>query len=399
MNPTWTLLEGDVRKMLRKIPDASVQCVVTSPPYYSLRDYSTEGQIGLESNWKEHLRTLVRVFRQVRRVMRPDATFWLNYGDAYCTKPNGSLGASGLNEGKHSATEYKRAAGRRSKSSATQRGFKHKDLMLLPSRLAIALQEDGWWVRSETVWSKANPMPESCTDRPTCAHEKVFLLTRGPHYTYDQEATREPLQTPEKRTERVVYAGKSVATSTFLPPNPRGRNLWNVWHIPTEPCPEAHFATFPQKLVEPCINAGAPEHGCCSTCGAPWRRIVEASGGILGQSWNDHKDDLRRGNRYHGSGGLKEGGSEPYRRSTLGWEPGCDCPEADPIPCTVLDPFAGSGTTGVVAMRMGRSFIGIELNPDYCRFARERIAASERSMPLREFRAGQLGLFHDGEAS
>jgi DNA modification methylase len=230
-----------------------------------------DGAIGLEPTLAEHIFGLVDVFREVRRVLRPDGTCWLNYGDSY------NAGTTALRKpthtGKHGYWKNPRINQRINLAS-----LKPKDLCMIPSRLAIALQEDGWWVRSEIIWHKLNPMPESVTDRPTSSHEKVFLLTKSARYFYDAEAVKEE-----------VTGGAHM------------RNLRNVWTVATEPFSEAHFATFPTALVEPCIKAGCPLGG------------------------------------------------------------------------TVLDPFAGAGTVGLVADRLERTAILIELNPEYARMTQERI--------------------------
>lgn len=322
---------GDCLQILKEMPSDSVHCCVTSPPYWGLRDYGVDGQIGQEASLQEYLAILVDVFREVRRVLRPDGTCWVNLGDSYS----------------------------------------NKQLLMMPSRIALALQADGWWLRSEIIWAKPNPMPESITDRPTCAHEKVFLLAKSARYAYDADAVREPLETAEKRTTRIVYDGKSEKTSTFIPPNPNGRNKRNVWTLPSQPFPEAHFATYPEKLVEPCIRAGSSEKGCCPACGSPWKRVVEVDRKpdtyyVTGKSAAKRGMGLNTALSGYGPGG-------PPSRQTTGWRPTCSCPPADPRPCTVLDPFCGSGTTGLVALREGRRFVGIELNPEYSLIAHRRI--------------------------
>ena len=357
------ILGGDVFERLAQLPDESVHCVVTSPPYWSLRAYGGgEKMIGLEETFEEHMDVLVRVFREVRRVLRSDGTCWLNYGDAYANAaPRGHFGDQGdLSVGAH---------GERVPKRSWPSGLKSKDLVMMPARVALALQSDGWWLRSEIVWSKPNPMPESVTDRPTSAHEKVFLLTKSAKYFYDAEAVRKPVQVLETRGFRPgVYGG--------VPPgNPRktdkqrghsrrhagfngrwdemskaeqeamGANLRNVWTISTFGYPEAHFATFPPALVEPCIKAGTSEEGCCAACGSPFEH--ETAG------FN------RRLEAVH---------------SSLGWQPNCVCDAGDPVPAVVLDPFAGAGTVGLVAARLvGRNAILIELNLEYAEMARRRI--------------------------
>lgn len=304
-----TLHRGDCLEVLRSLPDACTQTVVTSPPYWGLRDYGVNGQIGLEPTLGEHMAVLVRIFREVRRVLRPDGTVWINYGDAYASAPNGRSAADTKAAGNDDRTF-------RDKPISTVGGvLKPKDRMLLPARLAIALQEDGWWLRDEIVWHKPNPMPSSVRDRTTPAHEMIYMLSKRERYYYDQDAIREPLSGASvergkygfKKGEHDVHNhyGEGYRHSDGLPVvfNSAGRNKRSVWTVTPEPFAEAHFATFPQALIEPCIIAGSPPQG------------------------------------------------------------------------VVLDIFAGSGTTGLVAARLGRRAVLIELNPAYCDMIGDRFMA------------------------
>ena len=274
--------------------------------------------------------------------------------------------------------------------------MKPKDLMMMPARVALALQADGWWLRSEIVWHKLNPMPESVRDRPTSAHEKIYLLTKSARYFYDADAVRtkapkrdnndrQPASWPgskqyngqfgkarvdKQRGHDRRHAGFNDRWDAMSRDEQQtsGANLRNVWTIATHPFPDAHFATFPPALVEPCIQADTSEKGCCEQCGKPWVRLTEpAQGGSMGQSWHDHSDDNMRGQR-----GTHCDGRAYRRGRTRGWSPPCDC-VVDTVPCTVLDPFGGAGTVGLVADRLGRDAILIDLNPDYADMARERI--------------------------
>lgn len=312
----WQIIEGDALAVLAALPDGVVQTCVTSPPYFGLRDYGVDGQIGLEATPAEYVERLAAVFREVRRVLRDDGTFWLNLGDAYA----GSWGAQSRPQGVTgdmatrsvcSARQIDVAPRKGSRTGTVGKdwGCKPKDLFGMPWHVALALRADGWYLRSDIIWAKPNPMPESITDRPTKAHEYLFLLAKRSTYHYDAAAISEPS----------LYAGKLVKTngpegyeSDALDLRTRDgfkrgvvvkdtRNRRSVWTVPSEPYDGAHFAVMPTALVEPCIRAGAPQ------------------------------------------GSL------------------------------VLDPFAGSGTVGVVALREGCRFIGIELNPEYGALARERI--------------------------
>jgi hypothetical protein len=255
--------------------------------------------------------------------------------------------------------------------------------MAMPERLALALCEDGWYLRSRIIWHKANAMPESVSDRPTSAHEHVFLLTRSARYFYDADAVREEgegygrsarfrgdkysnMASFDNSAELGVTRGGGA--NSF---DGSGRNLRNVWDIPTEPYRGAHFATYPTALVERCIKAGTSARGCCAQCGAPWVRQTEAKGGILGKAWGIHADDLTQGNASAGLA-INRRTETPYQRTTTGWSPSCTH-NADVVPATVLDPFLGSGTTALVASRLQRDCIGIDLNTSYAAMAVDRI--------------------------
>jgi DNA modification methylase len=380
---SWEIRQGDALERLREMPDESVQTVCTSPPFWGLRDYGTEGQLGLEPTPEQYVANLVAVFREVRRVLRSDGTVWLNLGDSYCNAGS-SRNGEGLDgsrrggaSGPDGASGYKQ---RDPRYSLRASGIKHKDLVGIPWRVAFALQADGWWLRSDIIWSKPNPMPESVTDRPTRAHEYIFMLTRSARYFWDADAIREePLLTgggevvgPDKAA-RLGQTTNGLGRSTLRSKGITGRNRRSVWEIATAPYKDAHFAVFPPKLVEPCILAGSPPK-CCGECGAPWERVTEterpepavlrpkdprvhlghSSKSTINQSnWHDDRNPKRE-------------------TRTLGWRSTC-AHDDDSGHSVVLDPFCGSGTTGVVALRHDRSFIGIELSPAYCELARNRI--------------------------
>jgi DNA modification methylase len=356
----WRILEGDCMDRLRELEPGSIQTVVTSPPYWGIRDLiGTPGQLGLESTPEEYVSKMVEVFREVRRVLRDDGTVWLNMGDSYNAAPR--VTPSRWNAGTKAGTPGTVPdAWNGDNRTASVPGLKPKDLVGIPWRLAFALQADGWYLRSDIIWSKPNPMPESVTDRPTKAHEYVFLLTKSARYFYDNDAVREPHAAPERNGHRNTgwdYGDYNAGNSEHvLAYNTAGRNLRSVWNIPTEPFPEAHFATFPKALVE-------------------WTKlkvILELDDRFDAQIYGtvevevtDHTPPKAWQVRTYGKAWNAE-------RRLLGWMPTCPH-DADPIPCTVLDPFAGSGTTGVVALRLGRSFIGIELSPAYAEMARKSL--------------------------
>ncbi|HIE5094757.1 site-specific DNA-methyltransferase [Stenotrophomonas maltophilia] len=319
---------GDCLEGMRGMAAGAVQTCVTSPPYFGLRDYGHDGQIGLEQTPGEFVAKLVEVFREVRRVLRNDGTLWLNLGDSYAN--DGKWGGS--SGGKHASGLHGATGIGRGKVST---GLKPKDLVGIPWRVAFALQEDGWFLRQDIIWAKPNPMPESVTDRCTKAHEYLFLLSKSQRYYFDAGAIREqaahdpaagrnrwdrtdydvPGQTPQKRRSRAAVPPRHAAcgsTQDGLDAAGRdgARNKRSVWTVATRPFRDAHFATFPEQLIEPCILAGAP------------------AGGV------------------------------------------------------VLDPFMGAGTTAVVAERLGRQWLGCELNPEYAAIAQTRIQQQQPGLPL-----------------
>ena len=402
---------------LKDMEAESVHCVVTSPPYWGLRSYGGDpGMIGLEDTFEEHLENLLTVFDEVWRVLRKDGTLWLNYGDAYAGSwgnyaPTGTGGQRAKKTERWERPAYADTA-RRPPASRRQNGLKPKDLMMMPARVALAMQATGWWLRSEIIWHKLNPMPESVTDRPTNAHEKVFLFSKAQRYFYDAEAVRtgavsldRDRETPrgrdtcgrhtlgaaiperERRSKRPVQPQKprhepprhnrSGPWHKTLDDTPRGgANLRNVWSIATAPFRETHFATFPPALIEPCIKAGTSEKGCCATCGAPWKREIETAKVPPEMRNRGGKMDYHR--RDLGAGQKMQEWRDENPPQTVGWQPSCDCRQFPrsgpmPVPATVLDPFAGSGTVGLVADRLQRSAVLIEISPQYAAMAKERI--------------------------
>jgi len=249
---------GDVISCLRKIPEKSVNTIVTSPPYWGLRDYGVDGQIGLEKTPEEYITKLVNVFREARRVLRDDGTLWLNLGDSYASTTKGSGGASDI---------QLKNAGSRYAIKKFEHGLKPKDLVGIPWRVAFALQADGWYLRSDIIWSKPNPMPESVKDRPTKAHEYIFLLAKSAKYFYDAEIIREPVKPWNAGRMSAPKMGKHRLTNPYgqqvkkVYDVIKGANRRTVWTIPTQPYPEGHFAAFPPELVRPCILAGSPVRG------------------------------------------------------------------------------------------------------------------------------------------
>jgi len=422
---------GDVLEQLKNIPDGVVQCCVTSPPYYGLRDYFTRswfggnsfcdhdkyiehqtaeiagqgqmettnscskcgawyGQLGLESTPDLYVEHLVKVFREVRRVLRDDGTLWLNLGDSYCSTSTGNMGTKSNLHGAYTSEVYTKTIREQyTKHSRprTPKNMKPKDLIGIPWMVAFALRTDGWWLRSDIIWSKGNPMPESVTDRPTKSHEYVFLLTKNQDYFYDQEAIKEPSVSDHPsgnnfvRSSRLSYTNSdgSYRGNDQQWDNIGGyRNKRTVWTINPKPYKGAHFAVMPEELVSMCIKAGSSEKGCCSKCGAPWERITERKKLIYIKKTDKNKRDggisVEHGfNRIGMSRGKYDQWLKENSSVAIGWQSSCKCIEASVIPCLILDPFAGSGTTLAVAAKLGRSYMGIELNPQYGKLIEERL--------------------------
>ena len=433
------LLAGHVLNRLAELADNSVHCVVTSPPYWGLRDYKIppqvwggkpgcahdfavetlaaysskghwqqaangeqlatgkihsrhkgdlnsareqadskiergfcrcgawRGSLGLEPEPALYVEHMVEVFREVRRVLRRDGTLWLNIGDSYAAQ-----------HGQRKETD-KAGDKQRSNTASTGTpsrcvpGIKPKDMIGIPWMLAFALRADGWWLRSEITWAKRAPMPESVTDRPTMATEKVFLLAKSARYFYDAAAVKEDMEVSS--VTRVAQATRSARNGLenlrdAVEAGQTKRNMRNWWLLGPEPFPESHFAVFPTEIPRRAILAGTSAKGCCPKCGAPWDRVGERESrpnvvtGVLREV----------GGRPHRNpgGGV---GNDARKASDIGWRPTCRCAAGAPIAATVLDPFLGAGTTALVADRLGRNCIGIELSPDYVAMGERRLRA------------------------
>ena len=308
------ILQGNCIDKIKELEDNSIDCVVSSPPYFGLRDYGVEEQFGLEKTYQEYIANTIKVFETFKPKLKDTATIWWNVGDSYSNhkdcKSIGQTLAKGTTREKAHEIEKGKSHTRDSKLLKAS-GLKDKDLMMIPNRVAIALQDAGWYIRSEIIWHKPNPMPESVRDRPTSCHEKIWLITKSKKYYYDADAIREPLTSSsltrlnqniknQKGSTRANGGMKSNGNMKAVG-NMETKNKRNVWTVTTKPFKDAHFATFPKDLIEPCIKAGCPEGG------------------------------------------------------------------------VVLDPFGGAGTTGIVAQSLNRQAILIELNKDYINIANKRI--------------------------
>jgi DNA modification methylase len=417
------------------LPDESIQCVITSPPYWGLRKYdgcpdlvwggkddcrhvwgdelkknvgnlgnnldtlagtqtaiyakkansqgyycqlcgAWRGQFGLEPTIELYVEHTLVFLKEIWRVLRKDGTVFWNIGDSYA--------GGGNNRGNNSPISDKQASNYGAVGQCAEHqknikldGIKPKDLCLIPFRVALAAQAQGWWVRSDIIWNKPNPMPESVQDRPTNSYEHIFLFTKSARYYWDMEAVREPQQ-PESlerlkrgwngNGERGYPTGPQKHLQKYFNKSDDeiesigGRNLRDVWTFPTKGYSGAHFAVFPPELPERCIKAGTPEYGCCDKCGKPYERIVEHKNMIINHSSRDN------GTRIATSGTMV---SSPETK-TLGWQQGCKCENSNPVPSTVLDPFCGSGTTLLVAAKLDRKAIGYELSSKYTELIIER---------------------------
>lgn len=364
--------QGDVLETLAEMPESSVHSVVTSPPYYGLRDYNVDGQIGLEESLGEYIETLVDVGEALRRVLRDDGNWWLNLGDTFA----GGGGAAGKPDDwddLHDDSNYPENPPARD----SELGAKQK--MLVPHRVAIALQDAGWWVRDDVVWAKPNGMPSSVKDRFTEKKEFIFHLTPAPDYWFDLDAVREPhadqsIERAHRKDNRHEYSVRqSVANEETLNPNqfvhPNGKNPGDWWEIPVKPFPEAHFAVYPEELVERPIKATVPPT-VCVRCGTPYARDVDRTPGEY--DYTDRVEEMGEFGRYQASGTVKELPEAEFN----GWEQTCDCATDETEAGIVLDPFAGAGTTCLVAKRLGRRFIGIDLNPEYVALAQKRVGVT-----------------------
>jgi DNA modification methylase len=420
------IIVGDAREHLARFEPRSVQTCITSPPYFGLRDYGHDRQIGLEQTPEDYIESLVGVFREVRRVLTDDGTLWLNLGDSYAGSNKKVMADGTIVEGAKQRTSAGTMLGSIPKSRPID-GLKPKDLIGIPWRVAFALQADGWYLRSDIIWHKPNPMPESVTDRPTKSHEYLFLLTKNVKYYYNHEAIKEPAidgDHPRKVLKPYDSSGGSLAPHTGLRKADgygSTRNKRDVWTINTKPFKGAHFAVMPEALVEPCILAGSQPEGkrcdCDEVIATPiGTGIIEDPTLLTGRAGMNRprRDDegtrpiTRREQRGHAEQ-LKasphrdqmeqeagpafahyirtdKSGARPVRPALLdewierGWiseVPACDHPSfpAD----LVLDPFTGSGTVGVVAKRHGREFVGVELNPQYAEMAEQRITGEPES--------------------
>ncbi|HEY3281433.1 MAG TPA: site-specific DNA-methyltransferase [Armatimonadota bacterium] len=423
MTATYQILEGDVREQLATLPAESVHCCVTSVPYWGLRAYNTEpqvwadgwrGELGQEPTPDLYVAHMVEVFQAVRRVLRKDGTLWLNCGDSYAT------GAGRVGECPGGGEQGERWAGYRGTRDGSPKhtagigpmiqpnrmplpGLKPKDLLLMPARLALALQADGWWLRSDIIWQKPTCMPGSQTDRPTSSHEHIFLLAKAERYFYDRWAIAEPSAGGNHGTAASFRRTASARGQVLQPGNTAThrpdreevcydgptRNARDVWSIRSEASPFEHYAAFPPELPRRCILAGTSQAGVCPECGAPWARVEGNREGVRPPKRTRHPEGQHPFDDYHGR-------TPTVRHLTGAWAPTCTCDAGSPVPATVLDPFSGTGTTAAEALLLGRNGTGIELSPEYAEMSRTRCQAAANGRVLKRRRTeeieGQLSL-------
>ena len=414
----WTgdIHQGDAAETLAKMPADSVHMCMTSPPYYGLRDYDVDGQIGLEESLDSYIQNLVEVGDALKRVLRPDGSWWLNLGDSYCTRRRARKSGSeqdiansntGRDNGDYSPDGDDSAQYHNASLQDHGHNFVDKDKMLVPHRVAIALQEDGWVVRNDVTWVKPNPMPSSVKDRLNTTTEQIFHLTPEPDYWYDLDAIREPYSqaTTEEAAPYPVREGVKNAPSDnhsvnepaeklgdFL--HPAGKNPGDVFEVTTKPFPDAHFAVYPPELVEKPLKATCPPR-VCAECGAPYEREVEDNG-LAGEAKIQDGERPAADERDVSDSSLLRTNGRTWRdREHVGWSATCDCATDATEAGIALDPFAGAGTTLLKAKDLGRRYVGVELNPEYADLARKRVGLGAND-PSRFRDESQTGL---GEVS
>ena len=373
---------GDCREIMKRWIDEGVkiQTCITSPPYYGLRDYGVDGQVGLEKSVDDYVNNMVEVFNHVKELLTDDGTLWLNLGDTYSDTRWSSGGGQIMNKNKDE---------HRSLQHEKNTGLPSKNLIGIPWKVAFALQADGWILRQDIIWQKPNPMPESVRDRCTKSHEYIFLLSKSPQYYFDHVAIKEPSVNPEsykgrrKRSSMTeqseIIMDKFGATRSGFKNIEEGktyptRNKRDVWKVNVKPYKGAHFATYPTALIEPCILAGTSEKGHCPVCNARWKRMEIDTGErhdvevYTGKAVKDY-ENAKVQNPSDTKRRVLESMSKIYKYE---WIPTCEC-KLEPVLDIVFDPFMGSGTTAQVALQHGRQYLGCELNKEYEKLQQERI--------------------------
>lgn len=399
-------LLGDCRETLKTLPEKSFQLCITSPPYWGLRSYLPKGhplkslEIGCEPTLELYLEHLVDVFAQVHRVLRDDGTLVVNMGDAYASTGGHADTACNDRRGQYNIGNRPEHDQRDFRVRGAAANLKPKDLLMLPARVAMSLQADGWYLRSMIPWIKPSCMPESCMDRPTNAIEYLFLFSKSEGYYYDKFAAMNPVSGGAHRKNsrmnhdrdvqhqtRAVKQNRSFSEAVvgLVAKRNRRNSDWFMESLLTDDNADPaaiicnakgtkiqHFASYPHKLIEPFIKLCTSEAGCCGECGAPWVREVGMAGVVKFKNGNG--DDHKSVSIGHGTGynSMLKGGGHIQQYKTTGWAPGCDCQTDQRKPCSVLDPFGGTSTTAEVCVALGRDSAMCELNPEYFEAARQR---------------------------
>ena len=326
----YEIIKGNALEVLRTLPSDHFHAIVTSPPYWQLRDYFCEGQLGMEPTPEEFVNNLVAIMSEAKRVLRNDGVMWMVLGDTYSTPKKGNT-QDNVNSKCRREELHKQGVDKK-----IQKGMKKKNLLGIPWKVAFALQDDDWILRCDVVWKKDNGMPDGAKDRPTRIHEYVFMFTKEEHYFYDYEAVMERASSVKKNTRKF---GAKDQKGTFRQDQDRYftdngmRNKRSVWSVPVASSGGKHFGVFPAKLIEPCIMSSASIHGCCHDCETPFGKDKD---GVIVEN--------------------------------------CDCQSDQLISnCRVLDPFSGTATTGVVCLGNGIDYVGIELNEEYVKISQERL--------------------------
>lgn len=340
MHKKYMLLNGKAEEVLKTIPDNTFHTAITSPPYWTARDYFADGQLGWEATPEEYAENLVKILREVKRVLRDDGVLWLNIGDCY----NNDAGFTRATKG------WKRKG--RNHGSADRKAIKHpfikkKELVGVPWMAAFEVRKDGWYFRDDIVWEKTNPMPDGAKDRPCHGHEYLFMFSKSPRYYYDYYNS---LEIATQYTSRIQRFGAKNQKGTFRQDQDRTykstgtRNRRSVWRTSVSSFKGDHFATFPPELIYPCIITATSDHGCCAECGKPYERKV-----------------------------TKEDDGDTAKYIVGPWTKACKCSTNEIKPCLVLDPFSGMATTGITAIANLRNYVGVELSTDYLKDSRKRI--------------------------
>jgi len=344
-NEHGTLYQGDALDVGSRVKPESIQCCTTSPPYWGQRLYGSSCEIGLEKTPEEYVEKIVNLGREIRKVLHPSGTFWINIGDTNCVPSTVRETTLGMKP-----------------------GVSVKNRIGIPWKVAFALQEDGWTLRCDIIWYKRNAPRQPVRDRPTYEHEYIFLFSKKSHYYYDKIAVEQPLKHSNHyagdRRKIAIESGGMYKGGHNIKAELTGRNLSSVWDIPTEPRTDPFHAAFPTKLVELCVKASTSKEGCCSKCFTPIKRLIQ-----------------------------RKTKASPWK--TIGWKKQCKCENSTIIPCTVLDPFMGRGTTALTAEILNKNWVGVELYEDSCKLIKENLI--NRKLGLRPLKDVEDGLFQKDE--